>query len=71
MFACIPTSSDHINNPVTHGATTITDLEDDLEFANVAVDISMKMSVLPAFNEQFPKIPISYTAGILLARQYL
>merc|ERR1712137_345489 len=42
--ACIPASSDHISNIVTQGATTTMDLDEDLDFVNVAVDIGSSSS---------------------------
>jgi len=62
--ACTPASSDHISNIVTQGATTTMDLDEDLDFVDVAVDISVKTPVLPAVHVQLPKIPILYTPGI-------
>jgi len=62
--ACTPTPSDHISNIVTQGATTTMDLDEDLDYVDLAVDISVKAPLLPAVHVQLPKIPVSYVPGI-------
>jgi len=44
------------------------DLDKDLDFVHVAVDISVKALVLPAVHVQVPKIPILNTLGILAGK---
>jgi len=63
-MTCTPGSSDHISNIVTDGATTTMDLDEDLDYLNAAVDLSVSAPLVPPILVQLPSIPVSYTPGI-------
>merc|ERR1712048_1386320 len=45
---CATASTDHISNIVTDGATTSMDLDEDLNFVDASVDISVQAPIVPA-----------------------
>merc|ERR1712232_756980 len=45
---CATASTDHISNIVSDGATTTMDLDEDLNFVDASVDISVQAPIVPA-----------------------
>jgi len=66
--ACGDQSQDHISNIVSNTVddviTTTMDLDEDLDFVNLKVDLSVKAPVVPAVNLKLAQVPISLTPGI-------
>merc|ERR1711982_90798 len=56
---CTKTDSDHITNIVTDGDTTTMDLDEDLGYVNLVVDISVKAPVVPAVSLSLAQLPIT------------
>merc|ERR1712187_139845 len=56
--------SDHISNIVSDGNTCTMDLDEDLDFVNLGVDISVKAPILPAVSVQLTELPIALSPAI-------
>merc|ERR1712066_1108118 len=61
---CATASTDHISNIVTDGATTSMDLDEDLNFVDASVDISVQAPIVPAVAVQLDSLPIAFSPTI-------
>jgi len=61
---CATASTDHISNIVTDGATTTMDLDEDLNFVDASVDISVQAPIVPAVAVQLDSLPIAFSPTI-------
>jgi len=64
MKVCAPSDSDHISNIVSDNNTCTMDLDEDLDFVNLGVDISVKAPLLPAVSVQLTELPIALSPAI-------
>jgi len=62
---CAQTDSDHITNFQNPDNQTLTmDLDEDMDFVNLGVDISVKVPLLPAVNVKLTELPIAFSPAI-------
>jgi len=62
---CAATDSDHISNIQSPDSSTTTmDLDEDMDYINLGVDISVKAPIVPAVNVQLTQLPIAFSPAI-------
>merc|ERR1712226_192612 len=71
--ACGDQSADHISNiqsnTVDDVITTTMDLDEDLDYINLKVDLSVKAPIVPAVNLKLAQVPIALTGVSIPAGQ--